>query len=135
QTMSPRGPISAPRSPSAISAYSRSTCGGNASAVDGTVTGATHLLRRHRLPVRGAHKPGCRDRAHPPEDSVRRSAPRMGPADAGASQAGGGRDVWGPPCPVGEWPQGNRRATTGGTSGPAGSSEGREGGHAGRGGG
>ncbi len=116
-----RLPRSCLRSPSAIGAYSRSTCGGNASAIDGTVTAHAHLLRHHRLPVRGVHKPAAEAR------HVRREGVFAGRRDGWGrgmlrvGQARGERDVWSPACPVGELGAGERAVlTTGGASRPAG---------------
>src|SRR5215831_11346322 len=108
--MSPRGPIRAPRSPSAISAYSRSTCGGNTSAVDGTVT------------VRSPPQPSPATRALRAQTGAEPGGPGGGACGAGAASPMGA-DVWSPAGPVGESAQGNRHGRD--RSGPGRASIGR----------
>ena len=106
QTMSPRGPIRAPRSPSAISAYSRSTCGGN----------APPSMARSPPPLTSSGVTGypCPAYTNPvlrPGTSAGRGSVAGRRADGSwnaEGQPNPKRDVWSPACPVGEWVQGNR---------------------------
>ena len=112
QATSPRGPTSAPRSPSAITAYSRSTCGPEgtstppSSPITGPATGphgtpptraGEHDVRfpqdRRRHRRHGRRGPRHRARAGAPRLRRRHAGPRRGRATGDGGRGPGGRSA------------------------------------------